>query len=71
MESFKEIQTGLASTDLPLCSKGIVSVVHFSYRSPETLVSFDFTHASTLDSGIDVGPTFINFGFFFQALRPY
>ena len=25
---------------------------------------------STLDSGIDVGPMFINFGFF-QALRPY
>ena len=25
----------------------------------------------TLDSRIDVGPTFINFGFFFQALRPY
>ena len=26
---------------------------------------------ATLDSGIDVGLKFINFGFFFQALLPY
>ena len=29
-----------------------------------------FLQASTLDSGIEIGPTFINFRFFFQALLP-
>ena len=37
----------------------------------EKLVDLHARNQVTLDSGIDVGPTFINFGFFFQALRPY
>ena len=35
---------------------------------PKWLMNND---SSTLASGIDVGPTFINFWFFFQALWPY
>ena len=33
--------------------------------------SFKQFEAQTLASGIDVVPTFVNFGFFFQALQPY